>query len=58
MGLWSGILKAGVAKKIYDEARRPENQERLRALVEQARSRRGGGFGGGRRGGFGGGRWG
>lgn len=32
----------GIAKVIYDQARKPENQARLRALVEKARERRAG----------------
>ncbi|WP_272917774.1 hypothetical protein [Nocardioides flavescens] len=32
---------AGIAKKIYDEARKPENQRRIKAAVEKARARRG-----------------
>lgn len=31
---------AGVAKKVYDEARKPENQERMRKAYESYRSRR------------------
>jgi hypothetical protein len=33
----------GIAKVIYDQARKPENQARLRALVEKARESRSGG---------------
>jgi hypothetical protein len=30
MGLMSKLAKAGIAKKIYDEARKPQNQQRAR----------------------------
>lgn len=30
MGLIGGLFKAGVAKKVYDEARKPQNQERIK----------------------------
>lgn len=30
MGLMSKVVKLGVAKKIYDEARKPENQQKAR----------------------------
>ena len=30
----------GLAKKVYDEARKPENQARIRQAVEQLRQRR------------------
>jgi hypothetical protein len=42
MGIISKLAKAGLAKKAYDEVRKPENQRRLKTLVAQAR-RRGGG---------------
>ena len=32
---------AGVAKKVYDEARKPENQARINAAVAKLRERRG-----------------
>jgi hypothetical protein len=31
---------AGVAKKVYDEARKPENQERMRKAYDSYKSRR------------------
>ena len=40
MGLLSGLLKAGVAKKLLDEARKPHNQEKARQLLQQMRSKK------------------
>ncbi len=42
VGLLSGILKAGIAKKVFDEARKPQNQQKAKQLFQQARSSRGG----------------
>lgn len=42
MGLLSGLVKAGVAKKVYDEARKPHNQAKARELFAKMNSRRGG----------------
>ena len=33
MGLVSGLIKAGVAKKAYDIAMKPENQRKIKALI-------------------------
>ena len=30
MGLMSKVVKIGIAKKVYDEARKPENQQKAR----------------------------
>jgi hypothetical protein len=30
MGLISKVVKLGIAKKVYDEARKPENQQKAR----------------------------
>lgn len=30
----------GIAKKLYDESRKPENQERIKAAVAKVRERR------------------
>jgi len=30
----------GIAKKVYDEARKPHNQAKIRSVVDRARSRR------------------
>ena len=32
---------AGIAKKLYDESRKPENQARINAAVAKLRKRRG-----------------
>lgn len=40
MGFLGKALKAGVAKKAVDAARKPENQERVKALVAKAKARR------------------
>lgn len=39
MGIFSKLAKAGLAKKAIDEARKPENQQKLRDLAAKARSR-------------------
>ena len=41
MGLISKLAKAGIAKKIYDEGRKPENQRKIKELVAKARNRGG-----------------
>jgi hypothetical protein len=46
MKLMRGAVLAGVARKVYTEARKPENQERIKAAVEKVRARRGGGSAG------------
>ncbi len=40
MGLISGMLKAGIAKKAYDVARKPENQRKVKDLLARARSKK------------------
>lgn len=40
MGLLSKVMKAGVAKKAYDEARKPENQRRAKEFVASMRDKR------------------
>jgi hypothetical protein len=40
MGLIGALTKAGIAKKVFDEARKPHNQEKLKSLVANARRRR------------------
>lgn len=40
------VAAIGIAKKVYDEARKPQNQARIRAgvaKVQQARAKRAGG---------------
>lgn len=46
MGLLSGLMKAGVTKKLIEEARKPQNQQKAKELYLKARqSRRGGASG-------------
>jgi hypothetical protein len=40
MKLMRGAMVAGVAKKLYDEAKKPENQRRMKQAVEQIKARR------------------
>ena len=40
MKLMRGVAIAGVAKKLYDESRKPQNQERIRKAVESVKARR------------------
>ncbi len=39
MGLLSGLVKAGIAKKVVDEARKPQNQARARQLLAQLQNK-------------------
>jgi len=41
MGLISGLMKAGVAKKAFDAANKPENQRKIKELVGKARAKKG-----------------
>ena len=34
------VAAAGIAKKLYSESRKPENQARIRAAVEKVKARR------------------
>jgi hypothetical protein len=40
MRLIPGAVAVSIAKKVYDEARKPQNQARIKSAVEQIRSRR------------------
>ena len=40
MGLFSKIAKAGLAKKVFDELRKPENQARIKSFVSSAMAKR------------------
>ena len=40
MGMAKKIAAFGIAKKVYDEARKPENQRRINEAVASVRSRR------------------
>lgn len=35
MGLINGLVKAGIAKKVFDEARKPHNQQKAKELFQQ-----------------------
>jgi hypothetical protein len=39
MKLLRGLAALGIAKKVYSEARKPENQARIKSAVDKARSR-------------------
>ena len=41
MGLLSGLIKAGIAKKVYDEARKPANQAKAKEMLARLRAKRG-----------------
>jgi len=34
------LTAAGIAKKVFDEARKPQNRARIRSAVEKAKARR------------------
>jgi hypothetical protein len=40
MKLFRTVAAAGIAKKLYDESRKPENRARIQAAVEKVRARR------------------
>ncbi len=39
MGLLSKLAKAGVAKKVYTEAQKPENQRKIKSMISSARNK-------------------
>lgn len=41
MGLFSGLAKLGLAKKAVSEARKPQNQRKLKDVVAKVRGRGG-----------------
>ncbi len=41
MGLINGLVKAGIAKKLFDEARKPQNQAKAKQLLAQLQSKGG-----------------
>lgn len=41
MGLIGGLIKAGIAKKAFDAANKPENQRKIKELVGKARGTKG-----------------
>ncbi|HEX4978263.1 MAG TPA: hypothetical protein VFV40_10405 [Nocardioides sp.] len=42
MGLFRKAMVVGVAKKVYDEARKPHNQQKIREAYASFQDRRGG----------------
>jgi hypothetical protein len=48
MRLMRSAVAIGIARKIYTEARKPENQRRIKQAVEQIQARRAASRGGGR----------
>lgn len=43
MGLFGALTKAGIARKVFNEARKPENQRRLKEAVANFQNKRKGG---------------
>lgn len=47
MGIFKKAATLGIVKKVYDESRKPQNQQRIKSAVDrvqsEVRSRRGGG---------------
>jgi hypothetical protein len=41
MGLINGLVRAGIAKKVFDEARKPQNQAKAKQLFAQVTSKGG-----------------
>lgn len=39
VGLLSGLVKAGLAKKVLEQAQKPENQARAKQLLRQVTSK-------------------
>ncbi len=40
MAILRSLVKIGLAKKIYDEARKPENQQRIKGAIASVKSKR------------------
>jgi hypothetical protein len=51
VGLLGGMLKAGIAKKVFDEARKPHNQAKAKDLFRSVTGKARGGGGPGAAGG-------
>ena len=49
MGLIKGLVKAGIAKKVISEARKPHNQRKAKELFQSVTGKGGKGTGGTRR---------
>jgi hypothetical protein len=42
MKLFRSAAAIGIAKRVFDEARKPHNQAKIRAAIDRARSKRNG----------------
>lgn len=42
MSFIRGLAKAGIAKRLFDEARKPQNQQRAKDLYAKVRAKRAG----------------
>jgi hypothetical protein len=40
MGMMKKVAALGIAKKVYDEARKPHNQAKIKQAVQQLQDRR------------------
>ena len=40
MSLFSSLVKAGIAKKVFDEARKPANQAKAKEMYAQYKSKK------------------
>lgn len=40
MGMMKKVAALGIAKKVYDEARKPHNQAKIKQTVQQVKDRR------------------
>ena len=45
VGLLGGMMKAGIAKKVFDEARKPKNQAKAKELFRKVTNKNSGGSG-------------
>ncbi len=39
MGMLSGLMKAGIAKKVFDEAQKPQNQAKAKELFNKIKGK-------------------
>jgi hypothetical protein len=45
MGFIGSMIKVGIAKRVYDEARKPHNQAKMRSAFHRVTGKSGGGTG-------------
>ncbi|WP_435745812.1 hypothetical protein [Nocardioides sp. SYSU DS0663] len=45
MKIMRSAAMLGIAKKLYDESRKPENQAKIKSAIDQVKNRRSGGSG-------------